>query len=132
MLKAVIFYIIGVGLYNLFISPLNLPVALGVETLGDLEAKVVSVVIVIMAVDFLEHFILWQQGAEILQFGITLSIVTAALVAFQVYCHWAKADAQHQHPQPRLRAPHELFDEGQVQQVVVPPASAPRTTPERD
>lgn len=39
MLKAVFFYIIGVGLYSLFISPLNVTVALGVETLNDLETK---------------------------------------------------------------------------------------------
>ena len=37
MLRAVIFYIIGVGLYSLFIAPLNLTAALGVESLIDLD-----------------------------------------------------------------------------------------------
>ena len=45
--------VIGVGLYSLFIAPLNLTVSLGVETLSDLESKVLSVVVVIMAVTFL-------------------------------------------------------------------------------
>ena len=53
MLKAVFFYLIGVGFYSLFISPLNVTVALGVETLNDLETKIISVIIVIMAVAFL-------------------------------------------------------------------------------
>ncbi len=69
MLKAVVFYLIGVGLYSLFIAPLNVTAALGVETLNDLEAKVVSVIVVIMGVTFLEHFIRWENPNEILMFG---------------------------------------------------------------
>lgn len=87
MLKAVIFYLIGVGLYSLFIAPLNLTIALGVESLTDLETKVISVVVVIMAVTFLEHFILWENPAETLQRGIALALVVAALVIFQTYNH---------------------------------------------
>ncbi len=34
MMKAVVFYLIGVGLFSLFISPLNVTVALGVLTLS--------------------------------------------------------------------------------------------------
>ena len=67
MLKAVVFYIIGVGLYSLFMAPLNPTVALGVETLNDLESKVISVVIVILAVTFLEHFIRWERPVEMRQ-----------------------------------------------------------------
>jgi uncharacterized membrane protein YqhA len=57
MLRAVVFYIIGVGLYSFFIATLNLTTALGVESLSDLEAKVVSVVIVILAVRFMQEFV---------------------------------------------------------------------------
>jgi uncharacterized membrane protein YqhA len=35
MLKAVFFYLIGVGFYSLFIAPLNVTVALGVESLNE-------------------------------------------------------------------------------------------------
>jgi uncharacterized membrane protein YqhA len=114
MLKAVIFYIIGVGFYSLFVAPLNLPVALGVETLNDLETKVVSVVVVIMAVTFLEHFILWERPDELLQFGITLAVVVVALVAFQVYSHWSKEEALRQHPESQREAQHQLFEEGRT------------------
>ena len=65
MLKAVFFYLIGVGFYSLFIAPLNIATSLGVETLNDLETKVISVVVVILAVRFLEEFISGKQALEI-------------------------------------------------------------------
>jgi uncharacterized membrane protein YqhA len=110
MLKAVVFYIIGVGFYSLFIAPLNLPVALGVETLNDLESKVVSVIVVIMAVTFLEHFIVWEQPNDIMIFGGTMAVVVIALVLFQFYSHWAKEEQRHEAPE-QTRAEHELFDQ---------------------
>lgn len=111
MLKAVVFYLIGVGLYSLFIAPLNLTVSLGVETLSDLESKVISVVIVILAVTFLEHFILWEQPFETLQFGAALAIVTAANVLFQMHSHKVKEDQQSHHPDVQTRAQRDLFQE---------------------
>ena len=68
MLRAVVFYIVGVALYSLFIAPLNLTAALGVESLVDLETKVISVVIVILAIAFLEHFVRWENSADTLYF----------------------------------------------------------------
>ena len=118
MLKAVVFYIIGVGLYSLFIAPLNLTVSLGVETLNDLESKVVSVVIVIMSVTFLEHFIRWDKPMETLQFGASLALVVAALVFFQRYSHQAKEDQQAHHPDIQARAQKELFEKDHEEHVV--------------
>ena len=84
LLKAVIFYLVGVGLYSLFIGPLNLTTALGVETLADLERKIVSIIILILAVTLLEHFIRWEDAEEMLRFGATMALVVAALVASQL------------------------------------------------
>jgi uncharacterized membrane protein YqhA len=109
MLKAVVFYIIGVGLYSLFITPLNLTVSLGVQTLADLESKVISVVVVILGVTFLEHFIQWQQPVETLQFGGALAAVVISLVVFQYYTHRAKEDQQAHNPDVQARAKQELF-----------------------
>lgn len=109
MLKAVVFYIIGVGLYSLFIAPLNLTISLGVETLNDLETKVVSVVVVILGVTFLEHFILWQQPLETLQFGAAMALVVGALVLFQHYNHRAKEDQKANNSDVQKRAQRDLF-----------------------
>ncbi|MCU0493654.1 MAG: YqhA family protein [Chloroflexaceae bacterium] len=120
MLKAVVFYIIGVGLYSLFIAPLNLTVALGVETLNDLEAKVVSVVIVILGVTFLEHFISWVQPLETLMFGGAMALVVGSLVLFQRYNHQAKEDQKHSAPDVHARAQKALFQEDEEEHVIQP------------
>jgi uncharacterized membrane protein YqhA len=120
MLKAVVFYIIGVGLYSLFVAPLNITVSLGVQTLSDLESKVVSVVVVILGVTFLEHFILWERPLETLQHGAALSVVVIALVVFQHYAHRAKEDQQSHNPDEQARAQHALFEQEEEQHAVEP------------
>ena len=109
MLEAVVFYLIGVGLYSLFITPMNVTVALGVETLNDLEERVVSVIIAILAINFLEHFIEWQKPLETLEFGLALAVVVAALVAFQAYSHRATEDQKQHNPDALVRAQRDLF-----------------------
>jgi uncharacterized membrane protein YqhA len=112
MLKAVVFYLIAVGLYSLFIAPLNLPVALGVETLNDLETKIISVVIVIMAVEFLEHFIRWEDPVETLQYGAALAVAVAALVLFQFYNHLA---SKVQKEDKQERSKKDMFEKDEEQ-----------------
>lgn len=110
MLKAVVFFLVAVGLYSLFIAPLSLPEALGVETLYDLETKLVSVIIVILAITFLEHFIRWEQPVDTLQFGIAMALVVACLVFFQTYLHRAK-QAEMADSRTQMRAQQRLFEE---------------------
>lgn len=108
MLKAVVFYLIGIGLYSLFIKPLNLTAALGVESLSDLEQKVVSVVVVILGVTFLEHFIRWEKPLDTLYFAASLALAGGALVLFQNVHKGSGGDLQQ--PQSKLRARRELFE----------------------
>lgn len=116
MLKAVFFYLIGVGLYSLFISPLNVTVALGVETLNDLETKVISVVIVIMGVHFLEHFIQSSDPAVTLQQAASLALVVAALVFFKIFAHREARETRQQRPGSAEHAKRELFERDHEQQ----------------
>jgi uncharacterized membrane protein YqhA len=111
MLKAIFFYIIGVGSYSLFVAPLNLPIALGVETLNDLENKVVSIIIVIMAVSYLEHFIAWQNPMELLQNGVALALVSAGLIGFQFVSHYTKEKASASENRVQQNAHDELFQD---------------------
>lgn len=108
MLKAVFFYLIGVGLYSLFIAPLNVTIALGVETLNDLETKVISVIIVIMAVRFLERFIEGESGDELLVRAGALGAVTAALVFFKIFAH--REGQEHKRERLSRRAKREMFE----------------------
>jgi uncharacterized membrane protein YqhA len=111
MLKAVVFYLVGVGFYSLFIAPLNVTAALGIRSFNDLEIKVVSVVVVIMAVTFLEHFIRWDQAVETLLYGVSLAVVVGALVLFQMHSHRAARDDEHENARSRHVAQRELFHE---------------------
>ena len=118
MLKAVVFYLVGVGLYSLFIGPLNLTTALGVETLADLERKVASIIILILAVTLLEHFIRWEDGAETLRFGATLALAVAALVAFQFVSLRADKDLYTPGPEAQARAQRELYGQAREEREV--------------
>ncbi len=118
MLRAVVFYLIGVGLYSLFIAPLNLTTALGVESLSDLETKVVSVVVVILAVSFLQHFVRWEQPFETMQFGLTMAAVIAALVLFQINSRRGKEFAKEHRPDVQKRAQAEMFQENKEERTV--------------
>lgn len=119
MLKAVVFYIIGVGLYSLFVAPLNITVSLGVQTLADLESKVVSVVIVILGVTFLEHFVRWEEPMPTLQFGAAMGVVVVALVLFQRHSHKTKEDQAQHRPEEQARAQKRMFEHDNEQAEIV-------------
>lgn len=120
MLKAVVFYLIGVGFYSLFIAPLNLTAALGIRSFNDLEIKVVSVVVVIMAVTFLEHFIRWEQAVETLLYGLSLGVVVAALVFFQIHSHREAREDEHEDAPTRVRAQRHMFHQDEEEREVRP------------
>lgn len=111
MMKAVVFYLIGVGLFSLFISPLNVTVALGVETLSDLEEKVINVIVVILSVTFLQHFILWVQPIETLYYGASLALVVSSLMLFQHFRHKVTEEKQRENPNIQAKAQKEMFEE---------------------
>lgn len=120
MLKAVVFYIIGVGLYSLFVAPLNITVSLGVQTLADLESKVVSVVVVILGVTFLEHFVQWEEPLATLQFGGAMAAVVAALVLFQRHSHQAKEEQRQHNPDEQSKAQKHMFEHQDEKAEIVP------------
>jgi uncharacterized membrane protein YqhA len=115
MLKAVFFYLIGVGFYSLFIAPLNVTVALGVESLNDLESKIISVIVVIMAVDFLERFIS-GSGLELFYSAGSLAVVVAALVFFKIYTNREGYEARKRRDQDLARV--EMFERDHEKQDV--------------
>ena len=120
MLKAVVFYIIGVGLYSLFVAPLNITVSLGVETLADLESKVVSVIVVILGVTFLEHFVQWENSLATLQFGAAMAVVIVALVMFQRHSYRVKEDQKQNNPDVQTRAQKHMFEHANEKAEIIP------------
>lgn len=120
ILEAVVFFLIGVGLYSLFVAPLNLAVALGVETLNDLEERIISLVITVLGVTFLQHFIEWQEPLQTLQFAGALAVSVAAFVLFLFHSHHAKEDQKSRTPDTLDRSRRDMFELREEQHDITP------------
>ena len=75
--------IIGIGLYGLFIGRLEyLPPWLDITSLNDLKGKLISVVVVVTAVDFFTSMVEREGGIDILILGSAAALVILSLAAF--------------------------------------------------
>ncbi|MEL7460999.1 MAG: YqhA family protein [Pseudomonadota bacterium] len=82
-LLGTVFYIIALGLYELFIEPnIGLPDWLEIRTLDDLKNKLVKVVIVVLGVLFLGHVVAWDGATDVVYLGGGIALVVAALTWF--------------------------------------------------
>ncbi|WP_220682681.1 YqhA family protein [Methanofollis formosanus] len=85
-LVATVFYVISLGLYELFIARAPLPGWVEIRTLDDLKTKLLGVVVIALAVLFLGEAVTWRDEASILHFGLGIG---ALIVAISVYL-WVK------------------------------------------
>lgn len=82
-LLGTVFYIVALGLYELFIDDtLALPHWLEIHDLDGLKNKLVGVVIVVLAVTFLGQVVTWNGERDLLGFGAGIALVIAALTWF--------------------------------------------------
>ncbi|MDV2989858.1 MAG: YqhA family protein [Dehalogenimonas sp.] len=81
-LIATVLLIFAFGLYELFIGDLKLPEWLIIKNLHDLKTKLSSIVIMVMAIIFLKHLVLWEDPQGTLFFGLAVAVVAATLIAF--------------------------------------------------
>ena len=77
-------YITAVGLYKLFIDRkgIRLPMRLQINTLKDLEDKIIGVIVAALAVAFLGHAAGGDEPAALLRYGGGIAVVVAALAYF--------------------------------------------------
>jgi uncharacterized membrane protein YqhA len=92
--------IAAIGFYELFISRAGapgqrsyLPGWLVMEDLNDLKARVVSMLILVTAVTFVDIVVDFQGGQDILYLGIAVAVVIAALTAFLRYGTGGREDS---------------------------------------
>ncbi len=91
-LIAIAVYLISIGLYSLFIDDkLILPKWLKIESLEDLKGNLISVVIAVLSVLFLQEAVSWDGSRDILYFGISIATVITAL-SFFLYKNTIKRD----------------------------------------
>jgi uncharacterized membrane protein YqhA len=78
-------YIFAVAMYELFIDDLTLPEWLVVRNIREIKTLLSSIIILVLGITFLEHVIEWTDPQGVLQTGIGIAVVIAALIAFNYF-----------------------------------------------
>ena len=82
LLLGTVLYIVAIGLYKLFVDDeVKTPAWLTFKNLDDIKMKILGVVVVLIAVEFLAAVVEWT-GKNILAFGAAIGIVLLALAAY--------------------------------------------------
>ncbi|MEK6546420.1 MAG: YqhA family protein, partial [Nitrospinota bacterium] len=82
LLLAIVLYIFSIAIYELFFGKIDVPDWLVIENLDGLKEKLASVIILILAVTFLEHLVEWKDAKETLMFGVSIAAILIALVFY--------------------------------------------------
>ncbi|PPS43603.1 hypothetical protein B1A85_12210 [Chroococcidiopsis sp. TS-821] len=93
VLLATVILVIGLGLYELFISQLNLPGWLLIRNLDDLKDKLISTVVAVISILFLGAVV--NNIPNLLPFGASVALVIVALAIFTNWVpSWKKKSQQ--------------------------------------
>jgi uncharacterized membrane protein YqhA len=79
--------IFSVNLYELFIEDVNIPAWMEAHDLYDLKTKLSSMIVLVMAVKFVEKLVDVKNYSDVLQFGIAITLVSGILIAFSYFGH---------------------------------------------
>ena len=91
-LLGTVFYIIALGLYELFIDDsLELPHWLVISSLDDLKGKLISGIVVVMTVYFLGALVNGDGQTDLLRISAAIALIIAALTFFQ----WVNVKSGH-------------------------------------
>jgi uncharacterized membrane protein YqhA len=73
--------IFAASLYELFLGELKLPEWMLAHNLHELKAKLSSIVVLVMAVKFLERLAEWQDAPGTVLYALAVAAVSAVLIA---------------------------------------------------
>jgi uncharacterized membrane protein YqhA len=79
--------IFSIGLYELFIGDIPMPEWMVVHNLDGLKAKLSNMIIMVMAVKFVEKLADVKSYSDLLYFGGAVTLVSAVLIAFGYFGH---------------------------------------------
>ena len=80
-LIASVLLVVAVSLYEIFIAELNVPRGMVAHNLYELKGKLSTMVVLVMALKFLEHLVEWSSATDTLLYGLAIAVVSAALIA---------------------------------------------------
>jgi uncharacterized membrane protein YqhA len=81
-LVGTVLYITAIGLYQLFVNPVPMPGWLQIDSPDELEGSLISVTVVVLAVNFLGVVVTRDQQINTLQYGAGIALPIAALALF--------------------------------------------------
>ena len=83
LLLATVFYIVALGLYELFIdATIPVPKWMEIRTLDDLKNKLLSVVVTVLGVLFLGQALTWDGSPNIAASGAAIALVIGAITFY--------------------------------------------------
>ncbi len=77
-----VLFIFSIGLYELFIGKLAQPEWLEIDDLSKLKAKLSDVIVLFMAIKFLDKLLQSKNYQDTLFYAVSVAIVSAVLIAF--------------------------------------------------
>jgi len=81
VLIASVLLVSAVSVYEIFIERLNLPSGMVAHNLYELKGKLSSIVVLVMALKFLEHLVEWKEASETLLYAVAIATVSGVLIA---------------------------------------------------
>lgn len=83
VLISVAFFIIAIGLFELFIAPIdNLPEWLNIKDIDELKGLLIKVLVVVVGVSFTGRVVTWDGETDLLSYGISIGLIIFALSYF--------------------------------------------------
>jgi uncharacterized membrane protein YqhA len=79
--------IFSVNLYELFIGEVKVPEWMVAHDLYELKTKLSSMVILVMAIKFVEKLVDVKNYNDLLQYGAAIAMISAILIAFGYFGH---------------------------------------------
>jgi uncharacterized membrane protein YqhA len=70
------------SMYELFIAEINVPDWMIAHNLHELKAKLSSMIVLVLAVKFLEEAFLAKDAYDLMLTGIAIAVISAVLIAF--------------------------------------------------
>jgi uncharacterized membrane protein YqhA len=100
-----VLFVIAVGLYQLFFTTMMMPLPrwLLVHDVGDLERKLIGLVVTVLSVVFLGQIVTWDGQRDLLGFGVAIGAVIAGLTLFLRHEPRRPPPQDHEQEQPPTR-----------------------------
>jgi uncharacterized membrane protein YqhA len=73
-------FIFAASLFELFVGELDVPGWLVIRNIDQLKTKMIAIVVLVMAITFLEHLVDWVNAQATELFGIGIAVVSLVLV----------------------------------------------------